>query len=190
MDLGAGEDDDKDNFDPLTRTESVGSKSNSLTRSLSLGNVPTATPPTSDDIMSQLSGLDLVSQTNSSAQNGIGTNTSEIMQPFSLDLSHVPTSSTSHAPTSNLAPLLPGMTSSHHVVVGGAPGSNANFRSTQMTSQLSYVPVVPIPYGMQTVHGSAGQQVRQGTQVVLMKFFTRLSISRACMLQHQDLPCT
>ena len=162
MDLGR----DKDDFDPLVRTGSVGSKT--LTRSSSLGNLkttPNAPPPTSstsDTIMSQLSGLDLElsvshsSQTGSTVQNGLGTNTSGMLQPLTLDPSSLVPLSSVCVPTSSTSGPTPLISVSQPmgVMIGGAP---VNYGGAQMTSHLAFVPG-SVPYRMQPVQG-VGHQV-------------------------------
>lgn len=149
MDLGGEEED----FDPLTRSESVGSKSNSLKRSLSLGNKSDlqqlTTSSEDNNVMNQLSGLDLsiTSHTDTTGmQNGIGTGTSGILQSLTLDQSLIPMSSSSVSNmTSDPTPLLSGVSSSG-MIMGGA--SSSIYRVDQMPARAPYM-ATPVPYGMQ-----------------------------------------
>lgn len=164
MDLG----NDKDDFDPLIRTGSVGSRSNSLTRSSSLGNLkttPISPPSTSDSIMNQLSGLDLSlstppAQTDTGiAQNGLRTDPSGVLQPFLFQSSLVPLTS-SYTPTSSASTtttLFSGPTATSQspmgVMIGGAPVTYVN---AQMGPHVGYMPTNS-PYAMQPVPGLAQQ---------------------------------
>ena len=192
MDLGEEQNED---FDPLTRTESVGSKSNSLAQSLSLGNTNSDSPSTGDGaVMDQLSGLDLTirSQTHTMApgmQNGTGF----LHQPLTLDHSLLPmssVSSTTSGPSPSPASIVSGvaMNSSSRpagVVMGGA---------SQIPSQVTYVPA-PVPYGMQPVQ-RMGQKVSNLTEICVCSITHSMSPSLHCRVcqctqQHQVSPsCT
>ena len=153
MDLEDGRD---ENFDPLTRTESLGSKSYSNTGSLSLGNQTVAPPPSgSNGVMTELSGLDLTlsSQTNTPFQNGTG---AAILQAHQMDN---PSSSTaSHAPQSGVVGGAYGPIPAPQLAVGGAYGSipapqlavGGAYGGVQIPGRVGYVTAGPIPYGMQT----------------------------------------
>lgn len=175
MDLG----DDKEDFDPLIRTGSVGSRSNSLTRSSSLGNLkatPISPPSTSDSIINQLSGLDLslatpLPQTDTGiAQNGLRTDPPGVLQPFPLQSSLVPLTS-SYTPTSSSSTsttLLSGPSATSQspmgVMMGGAP---INYVNAQM-AHMGYMATAS-PYAMQVAPGLA-QQVSKARQVTAFSY--------------------
>lgn len=179
MDLG----DDKEDFDPLIRTGSVGSRSNSLTRSSSLGNLkttPISPPSTSDSIMNQLSGLDLslstpLAQTDTGiAQNGLRTDPSG---PFPLQSSLAPLTA-SYTPTSSTSNTTlfsgPSATSQSPMVVmmGGAP---VNYVNAQMATHMGYMPTTS-PYALQAAPGLA-QQVSKTKPVTLSSLTETIVIS-------------
>ncbi|CAI8016846.1 hypothetical protein GBAR_LOCUS10307 [Geodia barretti] len=131
------------NFDPLAAgTDLVGSKSNAVTGSVSLGKPRTAPPPSSgsNEVMSELSGLDLTvrSQTDTRFQNGIGTS---ILQSHALDSSSFVSSSSVSTTTLGSTPLVPGVAPSQ--IVGGVYGR------VQMPGQVPYMGPGSVPYGMQ-----------------------------------------
>ena len=129
------------NFDPLAaRADLVGSTSNAVTGSVLLGKPRTAPPPSSgsNEVMTELSGLDLTvrSQTDTRFQNGIGTS----IQPHALDSSSFVSSSVSTT-TIGSTPLVPGVAPSQ--IVGGVYGR------VQMPGQVPYMSPGSVPYGMQ-----------------------------------------
>ena len=147
------EDERDETFDPLTKTESVGSKSNTVTESLSLGNPQTAPPPSlgnNNGVMTELSELDLTitsSGTGTRFQNGIGTGT---LQP------HTSLNSLPLVPTATLGgptPLLPGVAPSQPAGVGGVYGQ------VMMPGVGVYMAPGSVPYGIQP--GLPPQQVGQ-----------------------------
>ena len=162
MDLEDGRD---ENFDPLTRTGSLGSKSYSNT-SLSLGNQTVAPPPSgSNGVMTELSGLDLTlsSQTNTPFQNGTG---AAILQAHQMDNSLFSSSSTaSHAPQSGVVGGAYGPIPAPQLAVGGGYGG------VQIPGRVGYVTAGPIPYGMQTGQTTVPQvsiPLCNGTCVVIV----------------------
>jgi hypothetical protein len=131
------------NFDPLAaRADLVGSTSNAVTGSVLLGKPRTAPPPSSgsNEVMTELSGLDLTvrSQTDTRFQNGIGTS---IPQPHALDSSSFVSSSSVSTTNLGSTPLIPGVAPSQ--IVGGVYGR------VQMPGQVPYMGPGSVPYGMQ-----------------------------------------
>ena len=176
------------NFDPLAAgTDLVGSKSNAVTGSVSLGKPRTAPPPSSgsNEVMSELSGLDLTvrSQTDTRFQNGIGTS---ILQSHALDSSSFVSSSSVSTTTLGPTPLVPGVAPSQ--IVGGVYGR------VQMPGQVPYMGPGSVPYGMQPGQAMPPQVSWLNTDVLVKRslflnlhYFHRLVVCN-CTPIHKEPP--